>query len=56
MVQREQVTEERGRRWISGAMTSDEYFRDARRKAHEQARKTLAERLNRPGRLRPADS
>jgi hypothetical protein len=47
MVHREQVAEERGRRWINGTLPSDDYFRGARRQAREQARKVVADRLRR---------
>lgn len=51
MVKREKVTDARGRRWISGSLDSDEYFAEARRNAHEQARRTVAARLARSGKF-----
>lgn len=51
MVKREKVTDARGRRWVSGSLDSDEYFAEARRNAREQARRTVAARLARAGRL-----
>lgn len=45
MVQREQVADERGRLWVSGALPSEEWFRTARREAREQARRDVTARL-----------
>ena len=50
MVRREKVTSSRGRRWISGALPAEEYFAEARLKAREQARRTVAARLTRADR------
>lgn len=47
MVQREKVTSSRGRSWVSGALPAEEYFTEARRKAREQARRTVAARITR---------
>lgn len=57
MVKREKVTDARGRRWVSGALASDEYFDEARRSAREQARRAVALRIARagkPARVQPA--
>ncbi|MEP6462432.1 MAG: hypothetical protein ABJC62_03225 [Frankiaceae bacterium] len=50
MVQREKVTSQRGRRWVSGTLPADEYFAEARAKAKESARRTVAARLARADR------
>lgn len=49
-VQRERVTSLRGRRWVSGTLPAEEYFAEARVKAREQARRTVAARLARADR------
>lgn len=49
MVQREQVASERGRRWIDGSLSTEDYFRAARQRAREQARTNVAARLQRAG-------
>lgn len=53
MVQREKVTSLRGRGWVSGTLPSEEYFAEARIKAEQQARRTVAARLARSGRPKP---
>ena len=45
MVKRQKVVDDRGRRWVSGALDSEEYFAQARREARAQARRTVASRL-----------
>jgi hypothetical protein len=45
MVKRQKVVDDRGRRWVSGALDSEEYFEQARREARAQARRTVASRL-----------
>lgn len=45
MVKRQKVVDDRGRRWVSGSLDSDEYFAQARREARDQARRTVAARL-----------
>jgi hypothetical protein len=45
MVKRQKVVDDRGRRWVSGALDSEEYFAQARREARAQARRTVAYRL-----------
>lgn len=45
MVKRQKVVDDRGRRWVSGSLDSDEYFTEARRQARAQARRTVAARL-----------
>ena len=45
MVKREQVSTERGRRWVSGRLPSEEYFRGARRFAREQAEQVVLARI-----------
>lgn len=50
MVQREKVTSSRGRSWVSGTLPAEEYFAEARRKAREQARRTVAARLTKSDR------
>ncbi len=47
MVQRDKVTDARGRKWVSGSLPADEYFAEARRTARERARQTVADRLAR---------
>jgi hypothetical protein len=45
MVKRQKVADDRGRRWVSGALDSEEYFEQARLEARAQARRTVAARL-----------
>jgi hypothetical protein len=45
MVHREKVTDAKGRAWVSGALDSDVYFADVRRKAREQAARMIAARI-----------
>jgi hypothetical protein len=45
MVIRQKVVDDRGRRWVSGALDSEEYFAQARREARARARRTVAMRL-----------
>lgn len=45
MVKRDKVVDARGRSWISGKLGSEEYFTEAARSAREQARRTVAARL-----------
>jgi hypothetical protein len=45
MVKRQKVVDDRGRRWISGVLDSEEYFEEARREARAQARRAVATRL-----------
>ncbi|HET8616298.1 MAG TPA: hypothetical protein VFL94_12295 [Actinomycetales bacterium] len=45
MVKRQKVVDDRGRKWVSGALDSEEYFAEARREARDQARRTVAARL-----------
>lgn len=45
MVKRDKVVDARGRSWVSGKLTSDEYFSVAAAVAREQARRTVAARL-----------
>jgi hypothetical protein len=45
MVKREQVSTERGRRWVSGRLSSEEYFRGARKSAREQAEQVVLARI-----------
>jgi hypothetical protein len=45
MVKREQVSTERGRRWVSGRLPSEEYFRGARKIAREQAEQDVLARI-----------
>jgi hypothetical protein len=54
-VRREQVATELGRLWMSGAVSSDDYFRQVREDARRQARTSVAQRLAR-GRRRFADT
>lgn len=45
MVKRDKVVDDRGRRWVSGALDSEEYFTQARAQAREAARRSVAARL-----------
>lgn len=45
MVQREKVTDARGRRWVSGALDPDTYFTEVRRTARAQAQRFVSARL-----------
>ncbi|RKS68027.1 hypothetical protein CLV35_3934 [Motilibacter peucedani] len=55
VVRREQVTDDQGRRWVEGELDADTYFRQARTRARQMARQSVAKRLDAPGlRLRPA--
>ena len=45
MVKREQVSTERGRRWVSGRLPTEEYFRGARAIAREQAEQVVHARI-----------
>jgi hypothetical protein len=45
MVKRQKVVDDRGRRWVSGALDPEEYFAQARREARVRARRTVAMRL-----------
>lgn len=47
MVTRGKVAEERGRLWVTGALSADEYFTQARRSARERARRSVSARLAR---------
>lgn len=47
MVQREKVTDARGRQWVTGSLDADVYFSEVRRRAREQAERLLAVRLDR---------
>jgi hypothetical protein len=46
MVQREKVTDAKGRQWVSGSLDSDVYFADVRRRARAQAERIISARLN----------
>lgn len=48
MVRREKVEDPRGRQWLTGGLSSDEYFDAARRSAREQAKHAIAARLHTP--------
>lgn len=52
MVKREKVADDRGRRWVSGSLDSDTYFAEVRRRAREQARRSVAARLTAASRPR----
>ena len=52
MVQRGKVTDERGRLWVSGALSAEEYFVEARRSARRRAQQAVSERLARGARPR----
>ena len=45
MVKRQKVVDDLGRRWVSGALDSEEYFEQARREARARAMRTVAARL-----------
>lgn len=45
MVKRGKVVDERGRRWVSGELSSDDYWADARRESRERARQVVEQRL-----------
>lgn len=55
VVRREQVTDVQGRRWVEGELDPDTYFLQARTRARQMARQSVAKRLDAPRlRLRPA--
>lgn len=54
MVRREKVEDPRGREWLTGELSSDEYFATARRNAREQARRAITARLAASPPARPA--
>lgn len=45
MVKRESVATERGRRWVSGRLPAEEYFRGARQMAREQVEQAVLARI-----------
>lgn len=47
MVKRQKVTDEQGRRWITGVLDPDTYFADVDRQARRTAERTVAARLSR---------
>ncbi len=47
MVKREKVTDERGRRWVTGVLDSDTWFASVEREARRAAQRSLADRLAR---------
>ena len=51
MVKREQVSTERGRRWVTGRLASEEYFRGVRKLAREQAEQDVLARIEQSRRL-----
>ena len=51
MVKREQVSTERGRRWVTGGLPSEEYFRGVRKIAREQAEQAVLARIEQSRRL-----
>lgn len=46
MVKRERVTDAQGRLWVQGDLDADTYFTQARERAREMARQSIARRMS----------